>query len=128
MLSWNGLDSLNELVGKKRLLIKAIFQGYRNQQEKSARTRKELIDCVRDELKIEISEDPMSLIVSYLPEYYTSKESRALIKEAEQKFNEEQQSESSSDEEQLANILENVTVPNDLVVCGDTETGVMQMA
>ena len=102
---------LNRLADKKRLLIKAIFQGYRNQQKKFARIRKKLIDGVRDELKIEIPEDLMSLIVSYLPEYYTSKESRALIKEAEQKFN----------EEQLVNILKNVIVPNDLVVCGDTD-------
>ena len=96
-------------------MIKAIFQGYRNQQKKFARIRKKLIDGVRDELKIEIPEDLMSLIVSYLPEYYTSKESRALIKEAEQKFNEEQQSQSDPDEGQplVQNMIGNITDMDD---------------
>ena len=65
-------------------LMTTIFQGKRNGQEQLAHT---LITCVNNELKIDISEDLMLLIFSYLKKN-KDKESAALIEQAEQKFNE----------------------------------------
>jgi len=84
------LDMFGNLVGKKRRLIKAIFQGHCNRQKELVCMGNRLIDYLRGGLGIEVPRDLTFLIVSYLPEYYINKESRALIKEAEQKFNEEQ--------------------------------------
>ncbi len=76
-------------------LMKAIFQGEHCEQKKLTNT---LITHTRNTSKINIPEDLMSLIFSYLQEN-RDEERTALIKQAERKFNERQQSQLSLNKE-----------------------------
>ena len=72
-------------------LITIIFRDEHKRQEGFVRIRKEWRDYIRNKLKINIPKDLMHLISLYLSEHNNEKR-RALIKQAEQEFHEEQQS------------------------------------
>ncbi len=85
-------NSDGKKVDKKRLLMEAIFQGNRNRQERLAYIRDELTTDIRNTLEIEVPKDLTPIIIEYLPESNVSQERTRLIEQAEQKFDEEQQS------------------------------------
>jgi len=79
---------------KKWLWMKAIFQGHHDRQKKFNRKK---LNSKRNKLTAVIekklnSEDLASLIVSFLSEYNVDEEGAQLIKQAEKKFNRNQQS------------------------------------
>lgn len=78
-------------VDKKRLWMKAVFQGHRERQENFDCMSNELVDYVRDcRSKTEVPKGVMDIIVSCLSEYHINKENAALIRQAKKEFNEEQ--------------------------------------
>jgi len=93
-------NSDDRKVDKKRLWMNAIFQGEDNRKERLAYIRGELTIDIHDKFAIEVPEDVTSVILSFLPESNVDEERTRLIKQAEQKFHEELQSQLSLDKEQ----------------------------
>jgi len=109
---------------KKGLWMEAVFQGHRERQEKFANECNELRTIINDQLKNKISEDLINLIVSYSSKYYTDAKETALIKQAQQKFDEEQQAQPSLNEKlPIGNIpMHRTYSPSDTIWMNDDNT------